>query len=75
MAESTENAVAEISPLNQDWEDFDLEHLSLDELEERFELSLTAAPILMQGEGEGEGDCRCNGCPNLRACGIYCDDD
>lgn len=66
MSKANEEKTREIVPLNDDWVDFDLENLSVEELEQRFEMSLiTLPPIVM----EEEGRCRCG---ELRVCGAYC---
>lgn len=52
----------EIVSLNGDWGDFDPNRVSVEELEQRFELSV-ALPVI-------EEPCapNCNGCNNLNVC-------
>lgn len=47
MAESHENKAPEIVPLNDGWGDFDLERVSVEALEQRFELSLALPPAAL----------------------------
>ena len=69
MSERNPKKAGEILALTGDPGDFDLEHVSLEELERRLELSITTPPMFMQGEG-GE---QCS-CPRLVVCGSYCND-
>lgn len=52
----------EVVSLNGDWGDFDPSRVSLEELEQRFELSVALPAILEQCGGN------CNGCTNLQVC-------
>jgi len=66
MAASNEKPL-EIVPLNDGWNDFDLERTNLEELEQRFELSLLALPPTMEScAGLCENDC--DNCGQLSCC-------
>ena len=62
MAKLKERKIPEIVPLNGDWGDFDLDRVSLEELEQRFELSI-ALPAIVEQCGVN-----CSGCTNLNIC-------
>ncbi len=53
----------EIVALNDDWADFDLNRVSLEELEQRFELSVAFPPIVDQCQPN------CTGCDLVACCG------
>ena len=68
MSKVNEEKAREIVPLNDDWVDFDLENLSVEELEQRFELSLINLPLGLDELEQCKGDCTCNGCGNFDGC-------
>lgn len=61
MAESRSSKVPDIVSLNESWGDFDPNRVTVEELEQRFELSIAFPPIA------GECSPNCNGC-NLAVC-------
>lgn len=66
MSKVNKERTREIVPLNDDWVDFDLENLGVEELEQRFEMSLVALPPIVM---DGAEKCTCG---DLRFCGSYC---
>ena len=53
---------AEMVALNRESIDFDLDSVSVEELERRFELALASSIVLN----------KFCGCPNLKSCGTFC---
>lgn len=62
MSKVNKERTREIVPLNDDWVDFDLENLSVEELEQRFELSLTVPPGTVGYGCENNCGCGTNQC-------------
>jgi hypothetical protein len=63
MKESpVETFAAEMTPLNADMAGFELDGVTIEELERRFEMALTIST-------DGGNTCRC---PGLQSCGVYC---
>lgn len=69
MSKADKEKAREIVSLNDDWAGFDLENLSVEELEQRFEMSLIALPPIVMDGGEGGSKCTCG---DLKFCGSYC---
>ena len=67
MFKAHKDNAPEIVPLNDDWAGFDLENLSVEELEQRFELSLINLPLGLGELEECKADCTCHGC-NTNGC-------
>lgn len=63
MAETDKTKAREIVPLNDGWGDFDLGRVSVEQLEQRFELSLALPPAALY-------DCKglCSGCQLAVCC-------
>lgn len=61
MSKVNEENAREIVPLNDDWVDFDLENLSVEELEQRFEMSLITLPLGLSELADCKGQ-DCSGC-------------
>lgn len=63
MAGSHKNKAREIVPLNDAWGDFDLGRVNVEELEQRFELSLALPPAALN-------ECKglCSGCQLATCC-------
>lgn len=61
MSKANEEKAPEIVPLNDDWVDFDLENLSVEDLEQRFEMSLITLPLSLS-ELEVCKDRDCSSC-------------
>lgn len=60
MSKANKDNAPEIVPLNDDWAGFDLDNLSVEELEQRFELSLINLPLGLGELEQCKGDCACN---------------
>ena len=65
MAASNEK-LPEIVPLNDGWNDFDIERTNLEELEQRFELSLLSLPPAMDQRGS-LCEIDCDNCTSMSA--------
>jgi hypothetical protein len=62
MKEPVDRPGEEIESLNPAWMSFDLDAVSVEELEQRFELALALQIELG----------KFCGCPNLKTCGVFC---
>lgn len=68
MSKVNKERTREIVPLNDDWVDFDLENLNVEELEQRFELSLAHLPIGWDESESCKDNCSCLSCNDLGCC-------
>ena len=57
--DSRKKPSAEIVQLTDDWMDFDIENLTVEELEQRLELSLINLPPILENQC-GSYSCNCN---------------
>lgn len=64
---ATKEKLPEVVPLSDDWGNFDLEGASLEELEQRFELSLLTLPPAMDHRA-GFCEVNCDNCGALACC-------